>query len=488
MARRVLLLWLAFILLLSVGACAGPPPVPAADTALPATTVAEAATPAPSAEASATLPPSATPTPPATDTATPAADTATPTASRSATSTATATSTTRPAPTATATAKPSATATRTPTPVPPTATPLPPTATPRKEAGRIFLGYYVPYDSSSWASLQAQVDTLDYVALQIATLDYCGNVSSKDDRTLHAFASAHGLPVLASLFTSSTPLNHSVLTNPSSSANAITQLVDYVVAEGYDGLDVDVESVAATDRAALTSFVANLSAALHRQGKLITMAVPAKTREVTTGWAGAYDYAALAAHLDLVTIMSYAYTTASSAPGSTAPYNWVDQVATYAAGQFPPEKVLLGMAFYGYDWNTTAGGRARGLLYSQAAALATHYGATITLDPTTRSATFAYQADAKDALPYQPSPPLSGHEIADNPAPFCPLTPPAPTPRPVTPTPTPTGMQSHTVWLENAASVAAKLDIAARHGLRGAAAWRLGQEDPASWPAVAAWK
>ena len=349
----------------------------------------------------------------------------------------------------------------------------------------------MPYDSSSWQSLVAQADLLDYVSLQIATLDYCGNVSTRDDRTLLAFAHSRGLKVLASVFTSAEPLNHSILTASGVADNAVRSLVDYVVDAGYDGLDVDFEAVPATDRSALTAFITRLSAAMRAQGKVITMAVPAKGRDVTTGWAGAYDYAALAPSLDLVVLMSYSYTTSSSAPGSTAPYDWVSQVTAYAASQIPPEKVLMGVAFYGYDWNTTSGGRARALRYPQAAAVAAAYGASISLDPKSRSATFTYTALPGDVAPGQESLPALSHDMVDRRPGSCPLGPaPGPTavPRTPTPVPTPSGPQSHVVWLENAASLAARLEIVDRLGVRGLAAWRLGHEDPAVWSTIGEWK
>ena len=40
----------------------------------------------------------------------------------------------------------------------------------------LVLGYYVPYDVTSWASLRAHVDQLDYVGAQWVTLDVCGNL------------------------------------------------------------------------------------------------------------------------------------------------------------------------------------------------------------------------------------------------------------------------------------------------------------------------
>src|SRR5205823_1595270 len=126
-------------------------------------------------------------------------------------------------------------------------------------------------------------------------------------------------------------------------------------AEGYDGFDLDLEAVEPQDRSAYSAFVAALGAALHERNKALTLAVPAKTRDVTTGWAGAYDYAALGGQADLITIMTYDYHGPWSGPGSVAPYDWVEQVLTFAASQVPPRKVLLGLAFYGYDWNATSG-------------------------------------------------------------------------------------------------------------------------------------
>ena len=384
-------------------------------------------------------------------------------------------------PTSTSTPEPTDTA----TPVLPTATPVPPPAS----QGRVVLAYYVPYDGSSWASLAANADRIDYLALQWVSVDACGNIGTQDDRTLVEFARSRGIKLLPSLLTGTGSPNHQLLTEEDSTANLIAQITSYVVEEGYEGFDLDMEGVAAEDRDALTAFVARLSASLHAQGKTLTMAVPAKARDVTTGWAGPYDYAALAPHVDQFVIMSYAYTPAGSDPGSIGPYDWVDRVIAYATSQIPPQKVLMGVGFWGYDWNVTQGSRARSLRYPVAEALANWYGAPIQIDPETRSATFAYVANPGDqpALPASPARPE--HEIAARTRPACPKTPPPPPPPPTaTPTPILEGPQQHVVWLENRDSVAARLEIADRYGTAGIAAWRLGQEDPAVWPLLAGWK
>src|SRR5262249_5583211 len=154
-------------------------------------------------------------------------------------------------------------------------------------------GYYVPYDPASWASLQDHAASLSLVGAQWVTVDGCGNLTSRDDQTLKQLARSRGIGILPSLLTTSGPLNHRLLTDQAVAAQAASQIVEYVMAEGYEGFDLDLEGVDPPDREAYTAFVASLSVALHEQGKLLALALPPKTRDTTTGWAGAFDYAAL---------------------------------------------------------------------------------------------------------------------------------------------------------------------------------------------------
>ena len=213
----------------------------------------------------------------------------------------------------------------------------------------------------------------------------------------------------------------------------VTALVTLVTFNGYDGIDVDYESLAATDRDRYTAFITELSVALHAVGKTLTVAVHPKTSEPGT-WSGpqAQDYAALGRAVDKLRVMAYDYHWATSGAGPVAPLSWVDDVARFAASQVAPEKVQLGMALYGYDWQGTAG---EGVTFDTAMARMGQYGAARQWSVTHASPWFSYTAGGK----------------------------------------------THTVWYEDAQSVAAKLPIVDRHGLDGAVFWRLGGEDPDVW-------
>jgi spore germination protein len=355
-------------------------------------------------------------------------------------------------------------------------------------ASRRVLGYYLPEDPASWVSLETQAHLIDIVAGQWVKIDACGRLASRDDQTLNQFARSRGIQLFPSLVTFSGWLNHRILTDDETAARAVADIVDYVVDEGYAGFDLDLEGVWPDDRAAYTAFVTRLGAALRTRNKLLALALPAKTADTTTGWGGAFDYAALGAQADLLTIMAYEYHGSWGGPGPVAPYEWVAQVAAFATSQIPSEKVLLGLAFYGHDWNTTTVGGARYLGYPEAAALSEHYGVPIVLDPASRSETLRYRAPGGEPPPLPVVPPAPRHDFTYREPPPCPIAEPPAEPPAVRPKPAPDAIQDHEVWLEASGSAGARLPLADRYQTGGVAAWRLGHEDPAVWTVVERWR
>ncbi len=216
----------------------------------------------------------------------------------------------------------------------------------------------------------------------------------------------------------------------------VRAVVDLVTVKGYDGIEIDYESMAATDRDRFTAFISQLANALHAEGKTLTVAVHPKTSE-PGNWSGpqAHDYAGLGRAVDRLRVMTYDYHWSASGAGPVAPLRWVNEVARFAASQVAPKKVQLGMALYGYDWQGTAG---EGVTFDVVMARMRDYGATRQWSTTDAAPWFSYMA----------------------------------------------GGQQHTVWYEDAESIAAKLPIVDRHSLGGAVFWRLGGEDPSVWSLV----
>lgn len=301
-------------------------------------------------------------------------------------------------------------------------------------------GYYAGYDrATSLPSLRAHaVDLTHYSPWYGFQFDSGGRMWGRDDPEATGVARAAGAKVLPLVQNSAryTDLTR-FFADPAARARLIEAIVGMVRVNGYDGVNVDIEGVTPTDRQQLTGFMAELAPKLRALRASVTMAVPAKTYDATTGWGGAYDYAALAPHVDLVVLMAYDYHSKGSRPGPVAPVGWVRSAADYATSQLGPEKVVVGLPLYGYDWNLTAK-TAASTRYSQIVELAAVPGAVSSYDAASESGRLTY---AKDG-------------------------------------------QAHEVWYEDARSLDAKLAVVRAAGVAGVGMWRLGQEDPRVWSSV----
>jgi spore germination protein len=163
-------------------------------------------------------------------------------------------------------------------------------------------------------------------------------------------------------------------------------------------------------------------------------------------------------------------------------------VLGFATRQIPPDKLLLGLAFYGYDWNATSGG-ARSLGYPEALALAERYAVNVGFDTAAQSATFSYAGLAGDRTDFGPPLARLAHHVTTREPPPCDVAVPPPSPAPTRPPmPRANTPQVHEVWVEDSASAAAWLVMSSRYGVRGIASWRLGLEDERVWPAFEAWR
>jgi spore germination protein len=305
---------------------------------------------------------------------------------------------------------------------------------------------------ASWQAQQAHIDELSPVWYQVdASAD--GSVvpySGARDAALVAEAHAGGtlvIPLINNAYGGvfdPAPVS-AIIHDPARRAAHAAALVSEVLAYGYDGIDIDYESLnGQDDREAFSSFVEELAAALHAEGRLLSVTVHPKTAE-PGAWPGvqAHDWSRIGAAADRVRVMTYAYHYSTGGPGPIAPLFWMEEVAAFAASVMPPERVYLGIHFYGLDWGN---GPATALEWE---------------DVAERSATYRVSSrwEGAGAL---------GQAIAE---PWFSYV---------------AGGTEHQVWYADSRSVAARLQLVPRHRLGGIAVWRLGGEDPGNWTAIAA--
>lgn len=131
----------------------------------------------------------------------------------------------------------------------------------------------------------------------------------------------------------------------------IQQIVGLVERFDYDGIDIDYEGFPVSTRDDFSAFIEELAAELHAHGKLLTIAVHAKTDDTGTGpGAAAQDWERIAPAVDVFSIMAYDYTSRNEPAGPISPTDWALNVLAYAESVTDLSKVRLGLPFYGYSW------------------------------------------------------------------------------------------------------------------------------------------
>lgn len=230
---------------------------------------------------------------------------------------------------------------------------------------------------------------------------------------------------------------HTIVTDRDRMAAHVDAIADVVDEAGWDGIDLDYESLRGEDRDAYSAFARTLGERLRSTGRQLTITVQAKTSDQgTASFHAAQDYEALAAAADELRIMAYDRHWSGSDPGPIAPVAWVEEVLAYALRAVPADKIALGLGSYGYDWTPQGG---TDLMGADAASLARQQGVAIQWDAESQAPWFGY-TDASGT--------------------------------------------AHTVWFEDARSIAAKVDVARRLGLTRVFVWRLGGEQPQIWASL----
>lgn len=123
---------------------------------------------------------------------------------------------------------------------------------------------------------------------------------------------------------------------------------------------------------------------------------------------------------------------------AVAPLNQVERVLSYATSVMSPDKILMGIPNYGYDWKLPfIRGETRAMSISPTLALtqATELGAPVIYDEIAQTPHYNYWRDHAE----------------------------------------------HEVWFEDARSIDAKLSLASAYGLHGISIWNLMRTFPQLW-------
>jgi spore germination protein YaaH len=140
----------------------------------------------------------------------------------------------------------------------------------------------------------------------------------------------------------------------------INNIVSLLNARGGDGVNIDFEGMGSSDKIPFTTFITNLNAALNTANPNYQLSVCL----YSVDWSSTFNMPALNNIVDFFTIMGYDYYYSGSATaGPTSPlynyqtsYNYTisKSITTYIKAGATPSKLLLGLPYYGHEWEVSA--------------------------------------------------------------------------------------------------------------------------------------
>jgi len=228
-------------------------------------------------------------------------------------------------------------------------------------------------------------------------------------------------------------------------AEAVTQ---EVMANRYDGIDLDLENIALTTDVSTakrvcgiyTELCQRISSELSLVNKLLSITVMARWSDDFEVWRdklipGVYDYKALSEIASVFRVMAYDQHAPNTPPGPIAGFQWVKSICDWTRHNVCTlDKVEIGIPLYGRDWG---GGKVKSVLYENMAQLRKMYP---------QSEVIYSDTEKEETVTYVSA-----------------------------------GGGKHTVWYSNNQSVTDRLALIRSYGFRGGAFWAASYESPSLW-------
>ncbi|MFV0306115.1 MAG: HAD-IA family hydrolase [Desertimonas sp.] len=289
--------------------------------------------------------------------------------------------------------------------------------------GPLVVHTWVPYWTIEEASaeLDARADLLHqispfwYQATGVEAIQLDANAPVEATEQFVEDARDAGIPLIASILDATAAGTMAgILADPDQRSAHVATIRSFAADGEWDGIDIDYEQFAfadgrdtwATTSPNWVAFVEELAAALHADGRTLTVSIPPVYDDGQTSDSGfwVYDYGAITPHVDAIRIMAYDYSVAGSDPGPIAPLPWVDRIiAGTTAASGDPSKLILGIPMYGRNWPVSTTGECpdtapgvEPVTNRVVDDLIARRSATPTQDPTFGEWTFTYDLEISD--------------------------------------------------------------------------------------------
>lgn len=305
-------------------------------------------------------------------------------------------------------------------------------------AAPITIGFYTSWTDGSAQTLARHLDQLDWVAPTLMSIDPAGRLVTTEDapmRRVLATSLRHPLVVdviqNASNGTWDGPGTARVLADPARRAALEQGISDSLDRTGDGGVMIDFENMPQGSLSDLRHLAAELHARFAPRHRVVAITMPIDSAD--------WNPRAFAAVADKIVLMAYDEHWQGGQPGPIASESWFAGHLAQNLKGLSPDKVVVALGSYGYDWHD---GHADALTVEEAWLAAHDSGAAPTWDKASGNTGFAFTDQGA----------------------------------------------RHDVWLLDAAASWNQMQMLSHLGVGSVALWRLGSEDPGFWSDLDHWR
>lgn len=221
---------------------------------------------------------------------------------------------------------------------------------------------YVQASKNAYDSLRAHIGSTDIVAPQTYAAKPDGTLLGTPNAKILQLAydaGAQMMPLVINQYFSQDGM-HNFLLNPVAQDKLIAALITEGQKQKYLGFQYDFEHMYASDKDLYSAFVIKSAPLFRQAGLQFSVAVaPKHTDDIAQygvgsyeNWTGAFDYQAIGAAADFVSVMAY---DDSRSVGPVASLPWAESVLKYSLARIPANKISFGIPFYGWVRSNATG-------------------------------------------------------------------------------------------------------------------------------------
>jgi peptidoglycan-N-acetylglucosamine deacetylase len=309
-----------------------------------------------------------------------------------------------------------------------------------QKVNQLKVGFYVPWDDASRASLVAHIGELDWLVpglISVTGADH--HMTIFPDRPLEALLATTPKPPAIM------PMVQNIIEGkwdgagmaallhvPKARANLLNELEPQLAKQNAIGVMFDFEELPASAQADFLRFIAQARQRYAARHWLVSVAVPVDNED--------WNLKAYGQVADRLVLMDYDEHTNDAEAGPIASQAWFVSHLKAALAVVPREKAILGIGSYAYDWRGIGKGDTTSV--EEAWLVAHDSEAKVAFDKMSGNPFYTYDENG----------------------------------------------ESHSVWFLDAVSAWNELRAADMEGVAGVALWRLGTEDPEVWKAMDAFQ